>query len=160
MSSKETADVEKATSGNNPSPTITARAVASKPVVAYDDDEGEESDTYDDFDQEEYQDGSEDEEEDDEGHGAPPNKSSLTALLLGNSGVTNGIPEVDAEEDEDEDEGEDYHEGDEDEDEDADGTFRAPASTTSTTNGKKRSIGDLREHDDDSEGAQTKKVKA
>ncbi|KAJ3782223.1 hypothetical protein GGU10DRAFT_84178 [Lentinula aff. detonsa] len=157
--SKEAAAIEKAFSGAEPSLAKTAGAVATEPV-AVNDDEGEESDTYDDFDHEENQDndGFEEDEDDEEGvSGEPPNKSSLTALLIGNPSAPNNNFEVDPEEEEEDDtDDDDEFQGDEDE-EDDDDTYIPSQSNSGTTNGKKRSIS---EADGYSEEAQTKKAKA
>ncbi|KAJ4470907.1 hypothetical protein J3R30DRAFT_3531770 [Lentinula aciculospora] len=161
--SKHTADVGKALSGDEPSLAKTAGAVATEPAAVNDDGEGEESDTYDDFDHEENRDGdvSEDDEDEEEGDVAPPSKSNLTALLLGNPSVANDNREIDEDEDEEDDEDDEEDDGDfqveGEDDNDDDDTYTAPISAT---NGKKRSIGDLHEHDDHGDQAQAKKARA
>jgi len=146
-------DSKKAGTAEGDEPQASLDKFAAEPVG--DDDGGEESDTYDDFDHEEEKHSDYDEEDgsDDSDADSRPNKSSLTALLLSNP---NGGHDADADANED---------GDPEDDEDDDGDFQDDGAADANTapelepsSSKKRSIDDLVEHGDEEE-ARAKKTK-
>ncbi|KAK1232115.1 hypothetical protein PQX77_004773 [Marasmius sp. AFHP31] len=147
-------------------------------VVLEDEDAGEESDTYDDFDAEDNRDGDEDaggegynpnedgddDEEDEEDEETGPKKSNLTALLL-NDPKAGGYVEDDEDAEDGGDDGDE--DGDYAEDAEADEAEYEPDTDPvvhANGNGKKRSIDDVNSEDGgveaDEREAAVKKVKA